>query len=74
MLCQTNLIKVLKREEGVVGLVPRFLPRLEVLRMINENVVEQVGSEARAKGFTMSLKNDEDVYFFEGNCNTEDRK
>lgn len=74
MLCQTNLIKVLKREEGVVGLCVRYIPRLEALQLLNENVVEQVGAEAKAKGFTMSLKNGEDVYFFEGNCNTEDRK
>lgn len=68
-LNDSNLIKVLKTEDGVCGLVPRFLPRAEVVQMINENVMEDVGQESKKKGFVMSLQNKEGVVFIEGNCN-----
>lgn len=65
-LAETNLIRVLREIPDKPGLVPRFLPRAEVIRLISENQVQDVGSEAKAKGFTMSLKNEEGVYFIEG--------
>lgn len=65
-LCETNLIKVLRTQEGVPGLVTRFVPREEVIRMIRDNVVEDVGQESKKKGFGFSLKDQAgDVWFVE---------
>lgn len=65
-LNDTNLIKVLREVDGVPGLVVRFVPREEMAQMIKDNVCEEVGQESHKKGFCMSLKNGEDVYFIEG--------
>lgn len=64
-LSDTNLIRVLKTGE-VPGLVERFVPREAIVQMIRDNVCEEVGQESHKKGYVMSLKNDEDVYFIEG--------
>lgn len=64
-LQETNLIKVLKHEDGVTGLCVRYLPREEAVRLISENTCEDVGDNAKAKGFGMSFQNGEDVYFIE---------
>lgn len=65
-LFETNLIKVLKTQDGVPGLVTRFLPREEAISLIKDNVVEVTGPEAIKKGYPFSLKDGEDVYFIEG--------
>lgn len=64
-LNDTNLIRVLKTGE-VPGLVERFVPREAIVQMIRDNVCEEVGQESHKKGYTMSFKNGEEVYFIEG--------
>lgn len=63
-LSETNLIRVLKSGE-VPGLVERFIPRDQIVRLIADCGAEQVGSEAHKRGFGMSLKNGEEIYFIE---------
>lgn len=67
-LAETNMIRVLKSGE-VPGLVERFVPRDQIVRLIAECGAEEVGSEAQKRGFSMSLKNGEDIYFIESKSN-----